>query len=232
MERSKKETSMKVLVVEDEEKLASLMEKGLRAEGIEIERTGSGREALDRIEKGKFDAVLLDVMIHDLDGISVLKRVRRAGLRVPILLVTARDAREERIEGLDAGADDYIVKPFFLDELVARLNAVLRRSVGQGLDILTVGDLTVNLMTREVHRGDRQIELAAKEFNLLVFLMKAPGRVFNRMQVFENVWNYDFDPETNLVDVYIGRIRRKIDDGHDVKLIETVRGVGYKVKNV
>lgn len=223
---------MKVLVVEDEEKLASLMEKGLRAEGIEIERTDSGRTALERIERGGLDAVLLDVMVHDLDGISVLKRIRRAGLRTPVLLVTARDAREERIEGLDAGADDYIVKPFFLDELVARLNAVLRRSVGQGLEALSVGDLVVNLMTREVRRGGKVIDLATKEFNLLVFLMKAPGRVFNRMQVFENVWNYDFDPETNLVDVYIGRIRRKVDDGFDTKLIETVRGVGYKVRDV
>ncbi len=223
---------MKVLIVEDEVKLASLMEKGLKAEGIDIERTGSGRVALERIEKGGLDAVLLDVMVHDLDGISVLKRVRRAGLRTPIILVTARDAREERIEGLDAGADDYIVKPFFLDELVARLNAVLRRTVGRGLDVLSVGDMRVNLMTREVTRDGERIDLAAKEFNLLVFLMKAPGRVFNRMQVFENVWNYDFDPETNLVDVYIGRLRRKIDDGREVKLIETVRGVGYKVRNV
>lgn len=223
---------MKVLIVEDEEKLASLMEKGLKAEGIDIERTSSGRVAWERIEKGGLDAVLLDVMVHDLDGISVLKRVRRAGLRTPIILVTARDAREERIEGLDAGADDYIVKPFFLDELVARLNAVLRRTVGQGLDVLVVGDLRVNLMSREVRRGEDLIDLAAKEFNLLVFLMKAPGRVFNRMQVFENVWNYDFDPETNLVDVYIGRLRRKVDDGREIKLIETVRGVGYKVRDV
>ncbi len=223
---------MKVLIVEDEVKLASLMEKGLKAEGIDIERTGSGRVALERIEKGDLDAVLLDVMVHDLDGISVLKRVRRAGLRTPVILVTARDAREERIEGLDAGADDYIVKPFFLDELVARLNAVLRRTVGRGLDVLSVGDMRVNLMTREVTRDGERIDLAAKEFNLLVFLMKAPGRVFNRMQVFENVWNYDFDPETNLVDVYIGRLRRKIDDGREVKLIETVRGVGYKVRDV
>lgn len=223
---------MKVLIVEDEEKLGSLMEKGLKAEGIDIERTTSGRTALERIEHGGLDAVLLDVMVHDLDGISVLRRVRRAGLRTPIILVTARDAREERIEGLDAGADDYIVKPFFLDELVARLNAVLRRTVGQGLDVLSVGDLTVNLMTREVRRGGELVDLAAKEFNLLIFLLKAPGRVFNRMQVFENVWNYDFDPETNLVDVYIGRIRRKIDDGREVKLIETVRGVGYKVRDV
>ncbi len=223
---------MKVLIVEDEVKLASLMEKGLKAEGIDTERTGSGRVALERIEKGDLDAVLLDVMVHDLDGISVLKRVRRAGLRTPVILVTARDAREERIEGLDAGADDYIVKPFFLDELVARLNAVLRRTVGRGLDVLSVGDMRVNLMTREVTRDGERIDLAAKEFNLLVFLMKAPGRVFNRMQVFENVWNYDFDPETNLVDVYIGRLRRKIDDGREVKLIETVRGVGYKVRDV
>lgn len=223
---------MKVLIVEDENKLASLMEKGLRAEGLETERTDSGRDALERLAKSSYDAVLLDVMVHDLDGISVLRRARKSGLRTPILLVTARDAREERVEGLDAGADDYIVKPFFLDELVARLNAVWRRSIGRGLDLLAVGDLVVNMMTREVTRAGESIELPTKEFNLLVYLMRAPGRVFNRMQVFENVWNYDFDPETNLVDVYIGRLRRKIDDGREVKLIETVRGVGYRIRNV
>lgn len=223
---------MKVLVVEDESKLASLIEKGLRCEGIEVESTSSGLEALDQVKCFSYDAMVLDIMIHELDGISVLKRMRAAGIRTPVIIITARDMHNEKIEGLDAGADDYVVKPFFVDELVARLRAVWRRSVGKGLDVLSVADLNVNLMTREVMRNGVKIDLPTKEFNLLVFLMKAPGRVFNRVQIFENVWNFDFDPETNLVDVYIGRLRRKIDDGASVKLLETVRGVGYRVRKV
>ncbi|EDY83390.1 response regulator receiver domain protein [Verrucomicrobiia bacterium DG1235] len=221
---------MKVLVVEDESKLTSLIEKGLRCEGIEVESTSSGLEALDQVKRFSYDAVVLDIMIHELDGLSVLKRMRAASIRTPVIIITARDMHNEKIEGLDAGADDYVVKPFFVDELVARLNAVWRRSLGQGLDVLSVDDLTVNLMTREVTRGGVKIDMPTKEFNLLVFLMKAPGRVFNRVQIFENVWNFDFDPETNLVDVYIGRLRRKIDQGDSKKLLETVRGVGYRIR--
>lgn len=223
---------MKVLLVEDEGKLASLIEKGLRCEGIETEVTSSGKVALERVSRWSYDAVVLDIMIHELDGLSVLKRMRRDGIRTPVIIITARDRHEEKIEGLDSGADDYVVKPFFVDELVARLNAVWRRSLGRGLDMLCVGDLTANLMTREVKRAGRVIDLPNKEFNLLIFLMKAPGRVFNRVQIFENVWNFDFDPETNLVDVYIGRLRRKIDENGEQKLIETVRGVGYRMRNV
>ncbi len=223
---------MKVLIVEDESKLASLIEKGLKCEGIESETTSSGKDALERVARTSYDAVVLDIMIHDLDGLSVLKRMRKAEIRTPVIIVTARDIHDEKIEGLDAGADDYVVKPFFVDELIARLNAVWRRSTGRGLDILSAGDLVVNMMTRSVKRGDVEISLPAREFNLLVFLLKAPGRVFNRVQIFENVWDFNFDPETNLVDVYVGRLRRKIDDGNDVKLIETVRGVGYRIKDV
>ncbi len=223
---------MKVLVVEDESKLASLIEKGLRCEGIEVETTSSGLEALELVKRFGYDAVVLDIMIHELDGLSVLRRMRAASIRTPVIIITARDLHNEKIEGLDAGADDYVVKPFFVDELVARLKAVWRRSMGKGLDVLSVADLSVNLMTREVTRAGVKIDMPTKEFNLLVFLMKAPGRVFNRVQIFENVWNFDFDPETNLVDVYIGRLRRKIDDGTSVKLLETVRGVGYRIRSV
>ena len=223
---------MKVLIVEDEKKLASLIQGGFKADGIESEITGSGKVALEMISRTTFDAIILDIMIHDLDGLSVLRRIRKDGIRSPVIIITARDFHEEKIEGLRAGADDYIIKPFFVDELSARLHAVWRRSMGRGLDVLSVGDLAINLMTREVKRGDRKIEMPAREFNLLVFLMKDPGRVFSRVQIFENVWNFDFDPETNLVDVYIGRLRRKIDGEEPVKLIETIRGVGYRINKV
>ncbi len=220
---------MKVLIVEDERKLASLIRKGLKCEGIESDVTASGRAALEMVSKTAYDALILDIMIHDLDGFSVLRRIRDKGIRVPVIITTARDHHNEKVDGLRAGADDYIVKPFFVDELTARLQAVWRRSMGEGLDVIKVDDLVVNLLTREVKRSGKIIEMPTKEFNLLVFLMKAPGRVFSRVQIFENVWNFDFDPETNLVDVYIGRLRRKIDENHPVKLIETVRGVGYRI---
>lgn len=223
---------MKVLIVEDEVKLASLIKKGLKCEGIESEVVSSGTDALDQVKNSNFDAVVLDIMIHDLDGLSVLRRMRKSSNRTPVIIITARDGHDEKIEGLDSGADDYVVKPFFVDELVARLNAVWRRSYGLGLDVLRISDLSINLMTREVTRSGVEIPMAAKEFNLLVFLMRAPGRVFNRVQIFENVWNFNFDPETNLVDVYIGRLRRKIDSNTDEKLIETIRGVGYRIRNV
>lgn len=223
---------MKVLIVEDEAKLASLIVKGLTCEGIETDSTDSGTDALERVNRISYDAVVLDIMIHDLDGLSVLRRMRKSEIRTPVIIITARDIHEEKIEGLDAGADDYVVKPFYVDELVARLNAVWRRSTGRGLDVLSVGDLTVNMMTRDVKRGGKTINLPTKEFNLLVFLLKAPGRVFNRVQIFENVWDFNFDPETNLVDVYVGRLRRKIDDDYEVKLLETVRGVGYRIRDI
>ena len=223
---------MKVLIAEDERKLASLIGKGLAAEGFSLEHTVSGREALERAGTESFDAIVLDIMLPERDGLSVMRQLRKDGIRTPIIIITARGAHEEVIEGLDFGADDYIVKPFFVDELVARLHAVLRRTTGRGLEVLCVGDLRVNLMTREVTRGGAPINLPAREFNLLVFLMKTPGRVWSRVQIFEHVWEYHFDPETNLVDVYIGRLRRKIDDGYDKKLVETVRGIGYRIKNV
>lgn len=221
---------MKVLIVEDETKLASLIARGLKCEGIETIRTDSGKQALAEIGKSSFDAIVLDIMIRDLDGLSVLRRIRKDNNRTPIIIITARDMHEEKIEGLDAGADDYLTKPFFIDELVARLKAIWRRTVGRGVEILRTGDLVVNLMTREVERQGITLNLASKEFNLLVFLMKSPGRVFNRVQIFEHVWNFDFDPETNLVDVYIGRLRRKIDHEFSTKLIETVRGIGYRIR--
>ena len=221
---------MKVLVVEDEQKLASLIMRGLKAEGFSVDYTESGAKALHLAKTTAYDALVLDIMIPGRDGLSVLRQLRKDGIRTPVIIITARDAHEEVIEGLDAGADDYIVKPFFVDVLIARLHAIWRRTTGRGLELLSVGDLRVNLMTREVKRDERPIELPAREFNLLVFLLRTPGRVWSRVQIFEHVWEYHFDPETNLVDVYIGRLRRKIDDDFPLKLIETVRGIGYRIR--
>ena len=222
---------MKVLIVEDELKLASLMARGLKCEGIDSIKTDSGNAALTEISRNVFDAIVLDIMIRDLDGLSVLRRIRKNNITTPVIIVTARDMHEEKIQGLNAGADDYLAKPFFVDELVARLNAIWRRTVGRGIEILKTGNLVVNLLSREVKRNETLIDLAAKEFSLLVFLMKSPGRAFNRVQIFESVWSYDFDPETNLVEVYIGRLRKKIDQDFSIKLIETVRGIGYRIRD-
>ncbi len=170
-------------------------------------------------------------MLPGRDGLSILRSMRKDGNRVPVIIITARGEVSERIEGLNLGADDYIAKPFYIDELTARLRSVWRRASGNGLSLLSVEDISLNLMTREVKRGDTEIFLSAREFALLEFLMRSPGRVLTRIQICEHVWDYHFDPQTNLVDVYIQRLRRKIDDGFEQNLIQTVRGVGYCIKN-
>ncbi len=172
----------------------------------------------------------LDIMLPGRDGLSILRNLRDRKRSVPVILLTARGELNERLEGLNLGADDYIAKPFFIEELVARLQAVVRRSTGTPQSLLVVEDLTVNLLTREVMRGEQRIELTAREFALLEQLARSPGRVFTRVQICEQVWNYDFDPGTNLVDVYVQRLRKKIDGASPVKLIETIRGVGYRMK--
>jgi DNA-binding response OmpR family regulator len=172
----------------------------------------------------------MDVMLPGLDGLSVLRRLRAERNTVPVLLLTARDGLAERIEGLDLGADDYLTKPFSIEELIARLRAVRRRATGEGLSLLRFEDLTLNLTTREVRRGGKAIELTTREFALLEYLMRWPGRVLTRTQLCEHVWDYHFDPGTNLVDVCVQRLRRKLDDGHAVKLVQTVRGAGYTLK--
>ena len=222
---------MHVLVVEDEKKIASFIQKGLEAEGFVIDVCDNGDDAYAIISTQSFDAVILDIMLPGRDGLSILRSMRKDGNRVPIIIITARGEVSERIEGLNLGADDYIAKPFYIDELTARLRSVWRRASGNGLSILSVEDISLNLMTREVKRGDTEIFLSAREFALLEFLMRSPGRVLTRIQICEHVWDYHFDPQTNLVDVYIQRLRRKIDDGFEQNLIQTVRGVGYCIKN-
>lgn len=221
---------MKVLVIEDEKKIASFVRKGLEAQGDIVEVCHRGDEGYALATSHPYDAIVLDIMLPGRDGLSILRNLRERKLALPVILLTARSELNERLEGLNLGADDYLTKPFYIEELIARLHAVTRRVSGAARSILAAADLTLNLLTREVKRGERRIELTAREFGLLEHLMRSPGRVLTRIQICEQVWSYDFDPGTNLVDVYIQRLRKKVDADSSVKLIETVRGVGYRVK--
>jgi DNA-binding response OmpR family regulator len=188
-----------------------------------------GDEALEIILDNHFDAVVLDIMLPGRDGLSILRVLRQKSNAVPVLILTARGAISEKVEGLDLGADDYLAKPFSIDELAARLRALIRRKSGENLVRYRVKDLSLDVATRVGQRGTRRIDLTTREFALLECLMRAPGRVFSRTQLCQQVWEYHFDPESNLVDVYIQRLRRKIDDGEPGKLIQTVRGAGYRI---
>ncbi len=222
---------MKVLVVEDEKKIASFVSKGLQEAGFVVDVLSNGDDAAGVLFTVPYDAVVLDIMLPGRDGLSLLKELRQRGIGVPVILLTARGGLEEKLEGLNMGADDYLAKPFFVEELLARIHAVTRRSSGQSSSLVAVGDLRLNLLTREVRRGDTPIELTPREFSLLELLARSPGRVFSRTVIVERIWDYHFDPGTNLVDVYIQRLRRKVDDGFADKLLETVRGVGYRMRN-
>lgn len=221
---------MRVLVVEDERKTASFVRKALQAEQFTVDVLHDGAEALVAVAHTPFDVVVLDIMLPGRDGLSVVRQMRERGLRTPVLLLSARGEVREKVEGLNAGADDYLPKPFALDELIARVRALGRRSGDSPAVVLRVGDLVVNTVTREVKRGEVRIDLAPREYRLLEFLLRSAGRACGRMAIVEQVWDYDFDPGTNLVDVYMMRLREKIDAGSAVKLLHTVRGVGYVVK--
>lgn len=221
---------MRVLVVEDERKISGFIRQGLEEQGFGVEVCADGHDAFLLATTRQYSAIILDIMLPGRDGLSVLKGLRDRKNTVPVILLTARTELNERVDGLNLGADDYLAKPFYIEELVARVHAVTRRVRDGHGSILQVGDLTVDLMTRKARRGSREIELTSREFSLLERLMSAPGRVFARTQLLEHVWGYDFDPETNLVDVNIRRLRRKIDDESQHPLIETVRGVGYRIR--
>ena len=220
---------MKLLVIEDEAKIASLLKKGLQGQGFTVDISGDGEDGFERATKTPYDAIVIDIMLPKRDGLSVLKMLRMRKVTAPVMIITARGEVNERVEGLNLGADDYMAKPFSMDEVVARIRALVRRVTGETITLYKVGDLMMNLVTREVSRGSRRINLTVREFRLLEHLMRLPGQVVTRTQLIERVWEYHFDPGTNLVDVDIQRLRRKIDDGEDVKLIQTVRGVGYCV---
>jgi two-component system OmpR family response regulator len=220
---------VKILVIEDEKKIASFIRKGLAAEGHVVDVALDGNTGFALAATRPYDVLVLDIMLPGRDGLSILKTLRERKMGLPIVLLTARGELNERLEGLNLGADDYLTKPFYIQELAARIHAVVRRASGAAQSILSVADLTLNLLTREVARAGQKMELTGREFALLEQLMRSPGRVLTRAQICEKVWNYHFDPETNLADVYVQRLRKKIDGGFDRKLLETVRGVGYRI---
>jgi len=220
---------MRVLVVEDERRIADFISRGLSEQGYAVDVAYDGDEALHWPDVAEFDVVILDVMLPVRDGIEVCRTLRERGLRTPILMLTARDAVEDRVRGLDSGADDYLVKPFAFAELLARLRALTRREPVALGTVLRVGDLTVDTTTREASRQRMSLELTSKEYALLEHLMRHPNQVLTRTMIAEHVWNYDFDNATNVIDVHIRNLRRKIDDPFPTKLIQTVRGAGYRI---
>jgi two-component system response regulator MprA len=221
----------RVVVVDDDEALRNAVRRALRLEGYDVELAGDGAEALDRLAGLKADLVVLDVLMPVLDGIAVCRRLRESGSRTPILVLTARDAVSDRVLGLDAGADDYLTKPFALEELLARIRALLRRSYSEHDGALQVGDLELNPRTRQVRRGDRDLELTPKEFALLELLMRNAETVLTRAAIMERVWGFDDTYGSNTLDVYIGYLRRKTEARGEARMIYTVRGVGFVLRS-
>ncbi len=220
---------MKILLVEDEKKIASFVIEGLSSEGNVVEWEPNGDCAGARLAAEKFDVMVLDILLPGKDGLAVLGELRKAGHRLPVLMLTALASPPERVAGLDAGADDYLGKPFLMEELVARVRALGRRSVPPET-VLTLADLSLNLLTREVIRGGRRIEVTTREFTLLEFLIRCEGRTVSRSAILREAWKYNFEPTTNVVDVFIKRLRSKIDDDASVKLLHTVRHLGYALR--
>ena len=218
----------RVLVVDDEPAVRRALERALTLDNYSVQLAADGQEALDMLVESPADAVVLDIMMPRIDGLEVARRMRRAGDRTPILMLTARDAVDDRVNGLDVGADDYLVKPFALRELQARLRALLRRA-GEGTDekLLRFGDTTMDISAHEVHRADRLIDLTRTEFLLLEMFLRHPRQVLTRSQIFEHVWGYDFGPTSNALGVYMGYLRRKTEAGGESRILHTVRGVGY-----
>jgi DNA-binding response OmpR family regulator len=220
---------MRILIVEDDPELARLIHDGLERAGHGVDVVGSAETALGEIRGATYDAIVLDVMLPGIDGFELSRLLRRQAVNVPILLLTARDAVEDRVTGLDAGADDYLVKPFAFPELLARLRALARRPPEAFEPILTIGDLRLDPATRRVWQGETEIEVTRREFAILDYLMRNPGRVLTRAMIVERVWDYDFPNSTNVVDVHVGALRRKLGDPAPGTLIQTVRGVGYRL---
>lgn len=222
-------TGMRILVVEDEKQIAGFVRKGLEEQGFKVDISHNGDEGYELAKSRPYDVLVLDIMLPGRDGLSIVNNLRKQRNPVPVILLTARSELDERVEGLDAGADDYLTKPFFVEELVARIRAVARRRDGEAGNVVQIADLSLDLLSREASRGDRAIKLTAREFDLLAYLMRSPGRVYTRTQILEHVWGFNFDPNTNLVDVHIQRLRKKITAENEPSLIETVRGVGYRI---
>jgi DNA-binding response OmpR family regulator len=218
---------VRLLVVEDEPVAAALLAKGLREHAYVVDVAADGRAALEHAVVNEYDLIVLDVLLPGIDGLEVCRRLRERRMAVPILMLTARGGVEQRVEGLDAGADDYLPKPFHLPELLARVRALLRRGPQLGPSVLRIADLTIDTRTRKVERDAQPIQLTTKEYTLLVYLARRQGQVVTRSDISEHVWDESFDPMSNVIDVYVQRLRRKVDDGHEPRLIRTRRGAGY-----
>ncbi|MCI7147537.1 MAG: response regulator transcription factor [Firmicutes bacterium] len=221
---------MRILIAEDQKDLNRIITKRLSAEGYYVDSCFDGEEALSYIEMAEYDGIILDIMMPKRDGLSVLHSLRKKGIGTPVLFLTARDTVEDRVLGLDSGADDYLVKPFAFDELIARIRAMTRKSAGNSSNIFSVADLVMDTASHTVTRGGREIALSAKEFSLLEYLLRNKGHVLSRTMIENNLWNFDYSGGTNAVDVYIRYLRKKVDDGFEPKLIHTVRGCGYVLK--
>ena len=222
---------MKILLLEDDAKIASFVAKGLREAGYFVQISDNGEEGCELGRKDQYDAAIVDLMLPKLDGLSVIERWRAEEIKLPILILSAKRSLDDRIKGLQRGGDDYLTKPFSFAELLARLQALLRRSGSAAIvTSLTFGDLRMDLLTREVWRGDTKIELQAREFLLLEYLLRNQNKVVSKTMILEHVWNYHFDPQTNVVDVLVSRLREKIDRRFEKKLLHTVRGVGYVLR--
>jgi two-component system response regulator MprA len=223
---------VRILVVDDEPAVRVALERALKLERYDVEMAGDGKEALDLLATRHVDALVLDIGMPEVDGLEVCRRLRAAGDHTPVLMLTARDAVDDRVEGLDAGADDYLVKPFALRELQARVRAMLRRTeVAHETGVVRFGDVTIDPNAHEVHRGDRLIDLSRTEYSLLELFLHHPRQVLTRSTIFERVWGYDFGPTSNSLGVYVGYLRRKLEEGGEPRLLHTVRGVGYVLRD-
>jgi two-component system, OmpR family, response regulator len=221
---------MRVLVVEDELKMAQLVRRGLREHGYVADVATEGSEAFMMAGSAEYDVVVLDVMLPDVDGFEICRRLRSDGVRAPVLMLTARDAVEDRVAGLDSGADDYLTKPFSFSELLARLRALVRRGPVERPAVLQIGTLRLDPATRQVWRGERELELSTKEFAVLELFMRRPGEVLSRFELLEHAWDWAYESRSNVIDVYIRSLRNKLDRPFGVKSIETVRGAGYRLR--
>jgi two-component system OmpR family response regulator len=222
---------MRILLIEDDFKIASFIEKGLKSAGFAVDHTPDGQEGLDMALTEPYDAAIIDIMLPKLDGLSIIERIRKEDIRTPVIILSAKGSVEDRVKGLHTGGDDYLTKPFSFSELLARVQALIRRASGVSEPTrITAGELSIDLLTREVTRSGKKIELQPLEFALLEYLTRNAGRVVSKTMIMEHVWNYNFDPQTNVVEARICRLRDKIDKGFPETLIKTVRGVGYVLK--
>jgi two-component system, OmpR family, response regulator len=229
--KNREDTPMRVLVVEDDIKIASFVVKGLEQAGFAVDHSGNGEEGLFLAQTEPYDAAIIDVMLPGLDGLSLIAEMRKSKIHTPVIILSAKRSVGDRIKGLQTGSDDYLVKPFVFAELLARLQALIRRSTGTAdAACLAIGDLSMDLLTREVVRSGHKVELQPREFSLLEYLMRHEGQVVSKTMILEHIWNYNFDPQTNVVDVLVCRLRNKVDRDFDQKLIHTIRGVGYVFK--